>query len=103
MATIFELKDAMTLSGARAVLTQMPEKLEDGQGVIPLTRHGKPVLAIMTWDLYESLSETIAVLSDPVLMAQLRDQGESRPLSEVRAEIERGDQAQGKTPKKAKR
>lgn len=87
MATIFELKEGMTITEARTNLLQMPEKLEGGAGVIPLTRHGKPVLAIMTWEIYESLSETIAVLSDPEFMAQLRDQGKTRPWEEVRAEL----------------
>ncbi len=87
MATIFELNEGMTVTEARGNLLQMPERLEGGAGVIPVTRHGKPVLAIMSWEIYESLSETIAVLSDPELMAQLRDQGKTRPWEEVRAEL----------------
>ena len=94
MATIFDMQDGVSLTDARAVLTQLPEKLAEGQGVIPLTRHGKPVLAIMTWDLFQSWLETIEIMSDPELMDQLRqsmkeiEEGRTRPWEEVKAELD---------------
>ena len=94
MTTIFEMREGVSLTDARAVLTQLPEKLAKGQGVIPVTRNGKPVLAVMTWDLFESLSETIEVLSDDKLMEQIREgmrqikSGEARPWEEVKAELD---------------
>ena len=94
MAIMFDMQDGVSLTDARAVLTQLPEKLAEGQGVIPLTRHGKPVLAIMTWDLFESWLETIEIMSDPELMAQLRqsmseiEEGRTRPWEEVKEEID---------------
>ena len=94
MATIFDMQEGVSLTDARAVLTQFPEKLGEGQGVVPLTRHGKPVLAIMTWDLFESLSETIDMLSDSDLMDQIRkgmkdiEEGRTRSWEEVKAELD---------------
>ena len=94
MATIFDMQDGVSLTDARAVLTQLPEKLAEGQGVIPLTRHGKPVLAIMTWDLFQSWLETIEIMSDSELMDQLRqsmkaiEEGRTRPWEEVKAELD---------------
>ena len=88
MTTLFALKDAISLSDARILLTQLPEQLADGQGAIPLTRHGKPVLAIMTWDLFESLIETIEVLSDEGLMKQVLDVGKTRPWEEAKARLD---------------
>ena len=76
------------------MLTQLPEKLAEGQGVIPLTRHGKPVLAIMTWDLFEAWLETIEIMSDSELMAQVLEgmkqigQGNTRPWEEVKANLD---------------
>ena len=94
MATIFDMQDGISLTDARPILTQLPERLAGGQGVVPLTRHGKPVLAIMTWDLFEAWLETIEIMSDPELMNQIREsmkqieQGETRPWEEVKAELD---------------
>lgn len=85
MADEFDNQESMTLSDGRAALLQMPERLEGGEGVIPLTRHGKPVLAVMTWEYYESIRETMDILSDPDVMAQLMDQGPTIPWEEVKA------------------
>ena len=71
MATIFDMQEGISLTDARPILTQLPERLAEGQGVVPLTRHGKPVLAIMTWDLFEAWLETIEVMSDSGLMRQV--------------------------------
>ena len=39
---------------------------------VGITRRGRPVLAVMPWELYESIVETLEVLSDPELTAALR-------------------------------
>ena len=59
---------------ARNRLTSLPEELErePETGAIAITRRGKPVLAVMSWDLYESVTETMEVLGDEKLMAALR-------------------------------
>ena len=62
----------MSITDARNKLTQLPESLSTSPGVIPLTRRGRPVMALMSWELYESLTDTLEVMSDPGLMAQLR-------------------------------
>ena len=94
MTTIFDMQEGVSLTDARTILTQLPEKLAEGQGVIPLTRHGKPVLAIMTWDLFESLSETIEILSDSELVEKISkgmkdfEEGRTRAWEEVKAELD---------------
>lgn len=59
---------------ARSRLTTLPEELERDPriGAVAITRRGKPVLAVMSWDLYESLTETMEILSDKKLMASFR-------------------------------
>lgn len=59
---------------ARKQLTTLPELLvHNGQiDVAEITRRGKPVLAVMPWELYETLSETLEVLGDRELMLLLR-------------------------------
>ena len=59
---------------ARKQLTSLPELLvHNGQvDVAEITRRGKPVLAVIPWELYESISETLEVLGDRDLMLLLR-------------------------------
>jgi prevent-host-death family protein len=58
---------------ARKKLTSLPEELEhDGAAeVVAVTRRGKPVLAVMPWELYEAVTETLEILSDKDLAKQL--------------------------------
>ncbi|WP_245534061.1 MULTISPECIES: type II toxin-antitoxin system Phd/YefM family antitoxin [Alkalispirochaeta] len=35
------------------------------EDTISVTNHGKEVLAILRWDTYESIAETLDILSDP--------------------------------------
>lgn len=64
----------LSIMEARKQLTSLPETLmRDGQvDVLEITRRGKPVLAVMPWELYEAVSETLEVMGDKELMAQLR-------------------------------
>jgi len=72
----------LPITRARHELTSLPERLAADQGAIAITRWGEPVLALMPWDFYESLLETLEVLADRDLMEALR-----RSLEEA----ERGD------------
>jgi PHD/YefM family antitoxin component YafN of YafNO toxin-antitoxin module len=64
----------LTISEARKVLLDLPEKLERGpERAISITRRGRPVLAVMPWEFYESIIETLDVLSDPDMVSTLRD------------------------------
>ncbi len=60
-----------SMSEARNGLTAMPEKLDKQHGAVAITRRGKPVLAVMPWDLYESIMETLEILGDEELTAAL--------------------------------
>lgn len=65
------LKD-IPITEARHELTSLPERLAENPGTIAITRRGKPVLAVMPWDLYESIMETLEILSDEDSMVLLR-------------------------------
>lgn len=63
----------LTISKARKELLDLPEKLARlPERAITITRRGQPVLAIMPWELYESIVETLDVLSEPDLVSALR-------------------------------
>ena len=59
---------------ARKKLTSMPEALRDQSepSAIAVTRHGVPVLALMSWEAYESLLETLEIMSDETLAPLLK-------------------------------
>lgn len=81
------------MNDARAALTRLPEELEAEPGVVSVTRHERPVLAIMTWDDYEGILETFEILKDPEALADLRqavqdlDDGKARDFDEVAQEL----------------
>ena len=63
----------LTISEARRALLELPERLARApHKAIGITRRGRRVLAVMPWELYESVVETIEVLSDPELTRALR-------------------------------
>ena len=63
----------LTITEARQALLDLPERLAKAPDkAVSITRHGRPVLAVMPWELYESLVETLDVLSDPEMTAALR-------------------------------
>lgn len=59
----------MSISDTRKQLTSLDLKREE---TVAVTSRGKPVYALITWDLYESLSETLDILSDPELVKELQ-------------------------------
>ena len=65
------MKD-LPITEARDELTTLPDKLSHSHETVTITRRGKPVLAILPWDEYEALVETLDVLSDKDLMTSLR-------------------------------
>lgn len=78
---------------ARKRLTSLPEEFEKEPqtGAVAVTRRGKPVLAVMSWDLYEAISETLEIMGDQELMNALaksvKDIESGKTLSS--AEVER--------------
>lgn len=53
-------------------LTNLPEQLAEKLATVAVTRRSKPVLAIMPWEVYESVIETLGIMGDEELIASLR-------------------------------
>jgi len=68
------MTETLSIMEARAKLTALPEEFERNPetGAVTVTRRGKPVLAVMPWELYDSLMETLEILSDEKLLKRLR-------------------------------
>ncbi len=86
---------SMPIMEVRNRLTALPDELErePAAGAVAVTRRGKSVLALMTWDLYESIVETLEIMGDEDLMTALRkglkqaDQNETVAWDTVKAEL----------------
>jgi len=62
----------MPIIKVRLRLTCPPDELAEDPGAIAGTRRGKPALAILPWELYESIVVTLELLSGDDLMAATR-------------------------------
>ena len=87
------MRREMSITEARHALTSLPERLAEDSATLIVTRRGKPVLAVMRWELYESIVETLEIMGDDELMADLRqgikdiDAGRSTLWEEARQEL----------------
>ena len=61
----------LTITEARKKLMKLPEEAEKSE-IIAITRRNKEIMALMSWELYEGLLETIEILGDPELMKNLK-------------------------------
>ena len=60
----------MTITEARKKITSL-EHIMDYDDTISITNHGREVFALIKWDTYESIRETLEILSDEELSEQL--------------------------------
>ncbi len=63
--------EKIPITEARNRFMKLPDQTAKDQ-VLAITRRNKEVLAVMSWELYEGLLETLEVLSDPELMNNLK-------------------------------
>jgi prevent-host-death family protein len=53
-------------------LLNLPEQLaRTPERAVTITRRGRPVLAILPWEFYESIIETLDILGDPEMVKAL--------------------------------
>jgi len=85
----------MKITEARQKFTQFPKIFasQPRMGAVEVESHGHPVLAVLSWETYESLLETLEVMSDPGLMKSLRKSiqeaksGKTLPWASVKAKL----------------
>jgi antitoxin YefM len=83
----------LTTVDARRQLTKLPEKLEADPATVAVTRRGKPVLAIMTWEDYQAILETLEILSDDKAVDEIRHsilevrEGKQIPWEQAKARL----------------
>ncbi|HAE83057.1 MAG TPA: type II toxin-antitoxin system Phd/YefM family antitoxin [Ktedonobacter sp.] len=86
-------ENTYSMSEIREQITRLPEQFEQEPETVTVTRHGKPVMAILPWELYESIMETLEIMGDAELMAAFRqgvkdiEEGRVKPLDDVLKEL----------------
>jgi len=89
------MSDTLPLAAVKARFSELVDRVVRQQDRVVVTRRGVPAAVLISPDDLESLEETLAVMSDPELMAQIRESAEASgrgepgtPLEEIKAEIE---------------
>ena len=64
--------DHVPLAEVKNRLSEVVERLQREHGRVVITKHGRPAAVMLSLEDLESLEETLAVLSDPELLAAVR-------------------------------
>jgi PHD/YefM family antitoxin component YafN of YafNO toxin-antitoxin module len=81
----------MRITDTRERLTSLHDDLSNNE-TVAVTSRGEKILAIMRWEKYEAIRETLAIMGDRRLMKKLRQSireaaaGKLIPLQEVEKE-----------------
>ena len=74
------MSETLSVEEARERLAALAEEMARSRTAVAITRDGQPVMALVSWELYESIVQTLSVLNDPRVIAALRET-EQRPDS----------------------
>jgi antitoxin YefM len=95
MTMILVMADTLPLSSVKAHLSELVNRVEDQHDRVVVTRNGKPAAVLISHDDLESLEETLAIMSDPALMAQILESQQAHTaeepattLAELRTELQ---------------
>lgn len=75
---------SMPIIEARKKFMKLPDQAA-GDQVIAVTRRNREVMAVMSWEMYEGLLETVEVLSDGELMNNVRKGVEDIKAGRIRS------------------
>lgn len=88
------MPEHVPLAEVKNRLSEVVEQIERAHGRVVITKHGRPAAVLMSLEDLESLEETLEVLSDPELMASIREaeaeRAEGSPpvaIEDVKAEL----------------
>ncbi len=72
MAIILVMSETLPLATVKARFSEIVDRVARQQHRVIVTRNGQPALVLVSTDDLESLEETLAIMSDRSLMAQIR-------------------------------
>jgi prevent-host-death family protein len=80
--------ETLPLSHVKAHLSEIADRVEGEHDRVVVTRKGRPAAVLVSPEDLESLEETLAVLSDPALMRQIRESEEELARGEEGVALE---------------
>ncbi len=81
-----QVSQQLPLADVKNRLSEVVDRVEREHDRVVITRHGKPAAVVVSIEDLESLEETLQILSDPALMAAIREaRGEAAPPALSRA------------------
>ena len=90
------MPETLSLAAVKARFSELVDRVQLQQDRVIVTRNGKPAAVLISADDLESLEETLAVMSDRSVAAQIRESqkavesGESGSgLDDLRADLKR--------------
>lgn len=95
MTTILVMSETLPLSYVKAHLSELTDRIEGEHDRVVVTRKGRPAAVLLSPDDLEGLEETLAVLSDPELMRQVRkgeaaiEAGDTATVEDLQADLKR--------------
>jgi antitoxin YefM len=73
LTIIVVMSETLPLSSVKAHLSELVDRVEGQHDRVVVTRNGRPAAVLISHEDLEGLEETLAALTDPDLMRQLRD------------------------------
>ena len=95
------MSETLPLATVKARLSEIVDRVVREQERVVITRNGRPAAVLISPDDLEGLEETLAIMSDPELMAAIKEgheqaaRGELIPFEDVKAELEARRKSQG--------
>lgn len=95
------MSETLPLSSVKAHLSELVDRVEDQHDRVVVTRNGKPAAVLISNEDLNELEETLAIMSDPSLMAQIHESQQAltsgeqgTTLAELRSDLQgRGNAA----------
>jgi antitoxin YefM len=81
------ISDQVPLGEFKNRLSELVDRIEHEHGRVVITKHGRPAAVMLSVDDLESLEETLEIMSNPQLLADIREardeiaRGELKPMS----------------------
>jgi antitoxin YefM len=85
------MAEQLPLADVKNRLSEVVDRVEREHGRVVITKHGRPAAIVLSVEDLESLEETLEILSDPTLLAEIRQSereraaGQTKKLSKVEA------------------
>jgi antitoxin YefM len=67
------MPETLPLSSVKARLSEIVDRVEGEHDRVVVTRNGRPAAVLISQDDLDGLEETLAIMSDPAVMADIRE------------------------------